>query len=282
MSTFTVSVAERARQKRQLAEQAVKLAMQNQWHEAVDVNRQIIDLAPEEGEAWNRLGKALSELGRYAEARDAYAETLKRDPNNAIAVKQMRRLSLLIDESPAVADDQAKLEAKLDPRLLIEETGKTGIYELQNHAPLPVLARMTAGDEVHLKIEGSAVRVENARGEVLGQLPARAALRLMELTSGGNKYVAGVVSVTEQSIRVLIRETYQAPEMQGRVSFPAKSGPLPPEVRAYTKDRAMRFDVDEDPLGEEGDEDAAEGETETEDSTSDIEYYEEGETSTNE
>ena len=75
MTTFTASAAERARQKRQLADQAVKLAMQNQWQEAVDVNRQIIDLSPEEGEAWNRLGKAFSELGRYGEARDAYNET---------------------------------------------------------------------------------------------------------------------------------------------------------------------------------------------------------------
>ena len=63
--------------------------MQNQWQEAVDPNRQIIDLAPEEGEAWNRMGKAFSELGRYSEARDAYNETLTRDPNNAIAQKQV-------------------------------------------------------------------------------------------------------------------------------------------------------------------------------------------------
>ncbi|MDQ3699884.1 MAG: hypothetical protein M3442_03070, partial [Chloroflexota bacterium] len=183
---------------------------------------------------------------------------------------------------PVAAADEVKLDAKLDPRLLIEETGKTGIYELQKHAPLAILARMTAGDEVHLRIEGSSVRVANARGEILGQLPARAALRIIELTTGGNKYIAGVVSVTEHSIRVLIRETYQSPEMQGRVSFSAKSGTLPPDVRAYTKDRAMRFDLDDDAAGEEGDEDAAEGEAETEDSTSDIEYYEEGESSRNE
>ena len=77
MTTFTVSAAERARQKRQLADQAVKLAMQNQWQEAVDLNRQIIDLAPEEGEAWNRMGKAFSELGRYSRG----ARRLQRDPH---------------------------------------------------------------------------------------------------------------------------------------------------------------------------------------------------------
>jgi tetratricopeptide (TPR) repeat protein len=261
-----------------MADQAVKLAMQNQWQEAVDINRQIIDLAPEEADAWNRLGKALSELGRYAEARDAYDEALKRDPNNAIAQKQIKRLSLLIEESPAAEETQTKL----DPRLLIEETGKTGLFELQNPAPPAVLARMTAGDQVHLKVDGGALRVENGRGEALGQLPARAALRLIELMNGGNRYVAGVMSVADRSIRVLVRETYQSPDLHGRVSFPSKGGPLPPELRAYTKDRALRYDLDEDVLGEEGEEDLGDNEAETEDSTADIEYYEEGDTSGNE
>src|SRR5690242_10888814 len=98
--------------------------MQNQWQEAVDVNRQLIDIAPDEVEPWNRLGKALSELGRYAEARDAYNDALQRDPNNMIAQKQLKRLSLLVDESQA-GPSGGEERKKLDPRLLIEETGKT-------------------------------------------------------------------------------------------------------------------------------------------------------------
>lgn len=278
MTTFTASAAERARQKRQLADQAVKLAMQNQWQEAVDINRQIIDLTPDEGEAWNRLGKAFSELGRYGEARDAYNETLTREPNNAIALKQVKRLSLLAEASPE--GDQTR--TKLDPRLLVEESGKTGLFELRKPAAAPILARMTAGDEVHLKPEGSTLRVENGSGETLGLVPARAALRLIELLNGGNRYVAGVVSVAENGIRVLVRETYQAPALQGRVSFPSKGGPLPPELRAYTKDRALRFDLDEDAIADDGDDESPDGETETEDSTADIEYYEEGEGNPNE
>jgi len=277
VTAFIASPAERNRQKRLLGEQAVKLAMQNQWQEAVDVNRQMIELAPEEVEAWNRLGKAFSELGRYGDSRDAYNETLRRDPNNMIAQKQLRRLSLLVNESQSapVAGEERK---KLDPRLLIEETGKTGIFELDSPAAPATLARMAAGDEVFLRIAGKALNVENDRGEVLGLVPTRAALRLIELMNGGNKYLAGVTSVTDRRIRVLIRETFQAPALQGRVSFPSKGGPLPPELRAYTKDRALRFDIeDEDLLGEEAEEDLIEGETEGEETTADIEYYEEGE-----
>jgi hypothetical protein len=267
------SAAERVRQKRQLAERAVKLAMQNQWQEAVDVNRQIIDLAPDEADAWNRLGKALAELGRYAEARDAYHEALKRDGTNPIAQKQVKRLELLVESQSGAGGDEGRY--KVDPKLLIEETGKTGIFELHSPAPPNVLARMAAGDQVNLKVDGSTLRVEDSRGAALGNLPAKAALRLIELMAGGNKYVAGVTSVTERNIRVLIREVYQAPELQGRVSFPSKGGPLPPELRAYTKDRALRFDLDEeDLLGEDLEEESLEGEAEPEETTADIEYYE--------
>jgi len=282
VTTFIASVAERNRQKRLLSEQAVKLAMQSQWQEAIDVNRQFIEIAPDETEAWNRLGKAFSELGRYAEARDAYNESLQRDPNNMIAQKQLRRLALLVEESQAASGGGRDERKKLDPRLLIEETGKTGIFELDSPAAPATLARMAAGDEVYLRAEGNVLNVENERGEVLGQVPPRAALRVIELMAGGNKYVAGVTGVTDKKIRVLIREIYQASELQGRVSFPSKGGPLPPELRAYTKDRAMRFDVDDDALGEDADEDAVEGETEGEESTSDIEYYEEGESANRE
>ena len=44
----------------------------------------------------------------------------------------------------------------------------------------------------------------------------------------------------------VIREVHQAPELQGRVSFPSKGGPLPPELRAYAKDRTLRLGLDED------------------------------------
>ena len=47
---------------------------------------------PNEVDAYNRLGKALTELGRYAEARDAYAHAVKLDPLNGIAAKNLQRL----------------------------------------------------------------------------------------------------------------------------------------------------------------------------------------------
>ena len=51
------------RQRRQLGEQAIAHATRGEWEEAVDTNRQLLELGPDI-DAYNRLGKALAELNR--------------------------------------------------------------------------------------------------------------------------------------------------------------------------------------------------------------------------
>src|SRR5258708_39631633 len=102
---------DRLRQKRTKSEQAISLAMKNRWDEAAQVNRDILDLFPNEVDAYNRLGKALTELGRYAEARDAYSQAVKLDPLNGIASKNLQRLGKL-----AAADRRAMETVPPNPR----------------------------------------------------------------------------------------------------------------------------------------------------------------------
>src|SRR4051794_33908285 len=106
---------ERARIKRVKAEQAVTLAMQSRWAEAAELNRQIIETYPKDVEAHNRLGKALMELTRYEDAREAYNHTLRLDPTNGIAQKNLQRLEKLMEDS--IAPDVST--APVDPSLFI-------------------------------------------------------------------------------------------------------------------------------------------------------------------
>ena len=66
------------------SEKATQLAMQNKWQEAADLNRQILETFPEDVDTLNRLGKALLELGQYADARDQYQKASKLDPIDAL------------------------------------------------------------------------------------------------------------------------------------------------------------------------------------------------------
>src|SRR5437868_1811239 len=76
---------DRVRLRRVLPEKAIALAMQNRWSEAADVNRKIIELYPNDADAYNRLGKALMEMGRYRDALGTYKKAVELDPNNIIA-----------------------------------------------------------------------------------------------------------------------------------------------------------------------------------------------------
>jgi hypothetical protein len=63
----------------------------------------------------------------------------------------------------------------------------------------------------------------------------------------GNQYTAVVTSVDEQSLRIIVRETYRDPSMGNRPSFPTTG-----EVfRGYVRDSLLRYDLEEDEEEEE-------------------------------
>ena len=230
---------ERMRLKRVRSEKAIQLAMQNRWQEAVEVNRQILELFPEDVDSHNRLGKALMELGSYGEARDAYQEASRLDPTNTIATKNLARLAKLVEEQAAAPTPPARA---VDPRLFIEESGKTAVTSLVDVAPFDQLASLVAGDTVELQIEGGVVRVVAPTGQLVGQLEPKIAQRVIKLTEMGNKYTAAITSIDESHVRIIVREAFRHPSMGSRPSFPTQA----PDIRPYTRESLTRGDLDDD------------------------------------
>jgi Tetratricopeptide repeat len=248
MSQVLSQSEERARLHRQRTEQAIKAALESKWDEAVTLNRQILADIPRDVNALNRLGKALSELGSYGDAKRAYGDALALDPTNTIARKNLERLSLLSEET-AVA---ARPAERIDPRLFIEETGKSGFTTLVGTAAPEVLARQTAGDQVYLHVEGRTLFVRNAGQEVLGRVEPRLANRLIKFIEGGNRYSAAITDLDETNVRIIIRETFQHPSQLGRVSFPPQVGQE--VVRPYIKGSMLHYDREEEEEEYEGEE----------------------------
>lgn len=238
--TQTQSAEEKARLKKQWTDLAIQQAQAGLWEEAVATNRNILNIFPFEPDAYNRLGKAYSELGQFAEARQAYSQTLKYSPKNTIAKKNLDRLAQLQEEG-APAHTGAE---RIDPRLFIEETGKTGLTDLINIAPASVLAKVGVGDRVQLYVMGHTLFARNAAGEDIGQVEPRLANRLINFMEGGNRYAAAILAMENGQVRLMIREEYQHPSMFGKVSFPSQGGG--DTIRAYTKDSMLRYDRDED------------------------------------
>lgn len=262
----------RRSRRRQLAQQAIVLAVQSRWEEAAEANRQIVEVAPEDAEAYNRLGKAYTELGRVADARQAYENALRADPANLIAQRNLERLSR-ISESEA-ADLAKKASRKLDPRFFMEETGKTALVMLESRAQPEVLATVTAGEQVNLEQQDGQLLVTTADGTTLGRVDEQLSTRLSRLIQTGNQYQAGVVGVDDNGVRIIIRETYQAPENVGRISFPPRVSETLP--RPYLREGLVRRaadDEDEDEL--DADMVDVDAEDDEEDESSDFSGYHE-------
>ena len=231
--------AGQTRLKRQLAEQAIAQATDAQWADAAETNRRLLELGAD-SEAENRLAKALWEQGELGSAREHYQKALALDPTNRIAERNIDRLKVLLVEAgeKTVA---AKQGSKAPVSIFVEETGKTGFAHLTNLARPGELAQVNPGDAVELIPEANRL-IAISNGIRIGIVEPRVAARLLKLMADGNKYLAGVTSLGDRDVRLIIREVFQDPRNYGKVSFPTAAKST--DLRPYTKGTLVREDED--------------------------------------
>ena len=221
--------------KRQLLDQAIAQASEGHWTEAADTNRKILEMAPD-AEAENRLAKAMWELGELGVAREHYQVALALDPTNRIAERNIERLRVLMSEA-GEKTVTAEKASKAPVAIFVEETGKTGFAMLTDLASPRTLAHVNPGDAVELAPEGNRLYAV-ANGTRIGVVEPRVAARLLKLLAEGNKYSAGVTSLGDRDVRIVIREIFQDPRNYGKVSFPTAARSS--DLRPYTKGTLLR------------------------------------------
>ena len=227
------------RLKRQLTEQAIAAATAAEWAEAAELNRRILELGADSA-AENRLAKALWEMGELAEARVHYQSALALDPTNRIAERNIDRLRVLLNEA-GEKTVPAQLGSKAPVSIFVEETGKTGFAGLYDLANPRQLAQVNPGDSVDLVPRASELRARS-NGVEIGAVERSVAARLLKLMADGNKYAAGVTSLGDRDVRIIIREIYQDPRNYGKVSFPTAAKAS--DLRPYTKGTLIREEMD--------------------------------------
>ena len=250
VETTTQSPVNLTRQKRQLADQAIAHASAAQWAEAAATNRKLLELGPD-AEAENRLAKALWELGELASAREHYQTALALDPTNRIAERNIDRLKMLLvaaGEKTVPAQEGSKAPVGI----FVEETGKTGFAFLTDLPDPRQLAQVNPGDNVELVPEDNRL-IAISNGMRIGVVEPRVAARLLKLIADGNKYAAGVTSLGDKDVRIIIREVFQDPRNYGKVSFPTAAKST--DLRPYTKGTLVREEMDLEEDLEDDDED---------------------------
>ena len=222
------------RSRKQRTDSAIAYAIERRWEEAAAENRSLLTDFPDDLEAANRLGKALTETGDLAGAAAAYGRSMEIDPANMIARRNLSRIEELRGQekaaggrktarsrratpsiSPAAA---AAANAASRPYSLIEESGRSVEFTLIE-PDMATLEHVSAGDPATLTPTPRGVAVQSMEGVALGQIEARAALRLRRLMAGGNQYAVLIRRVAEDGVTVYVRETHRAPELADEPSF---------------------------------------------------------------
>jgi len=243
---------EQSRVRASLSEEATALAMQSRWQEAVMANRNIIEKFPTDVEAHNRLGRALVELGEFAQAKEAYTKALELAPNNTIAKKNLARLAILSEPKAASVSEHHKIA----PELFLTDMGEGGVVKLYHPAAKQVLAKIAVGDQVRLRVKGQRLILEDIQGEYLGEVEPKYESRLIKSIESGSEFAAAILSLEEDEIRVIMKKLYQHPDEPRHPIFRAKPAK---DFHPHVRDSLLRPSLAEGEALEEDEEALPEG-----------------------
>ena len=209
--------SEQKKLRKDLSKKAINLALKNDWAGAIEANIAIVSKFNDDWEAYNRLGKALTELGKHKKAKDAFRNALKISPYNSIAQKNLDRLNKLGNDISISGNTVLST-----PQFLIGESGKSRLATLIDLAKENVLLKVLPGHKVFLKANEGRLRILDSSAVYLGTVQPKLSSRLIRLIGGGNRYEGTVTSVNEKELIVMIREIHQDPSQTNITSFPTK------------------------------------------------------------
>ena len=194
---------------------AVLHAMQGKWKDAIKLNEEIILENPTDVDAFNRLGKAFSEIGEIKKSKNAFQKALTLSPQNVIAKKNLARIEL-------INNSKTKPKNTLPSNILISVEKSTEITTttLVNLASSNILISLSAGQKLEIITDKDILKINNESGQYIGQIEPKIGLRLSKLIKGGNKYNATVMSVNQEEVIILIKEIFKHPSQANIASFP--------------------------------------------------------------
>ncbi len=133
-----------------LERKAVKLALNQDWKKAVDLNKQILELDSKNVGAKVRLGRAFLQQRQFKDAQKLFEQVLKKDPINKIAKKNLEL---------AKAGKVKGSNGNTDSKQYIKEPGiALEVVVLVDNTKVN-LDNFTHGDELNLKINKKSVNV---------------------------------------------------------------------------------------------------------------------------
>lgn len=204
-----------------LPNQAISVALKQDWHEAINLNKQILKDEPENVDALNRLAKAYFELGKVKAASKLTQKVLSIDCLDPIALRCFEKYKELDKEKyETVARNKENCPAW--HKLFLEEPGKTRVISLIDLGDNKILCTLNSGEMVQIFPSKHRVSICTKDGKYIGRLPDDVSKRLIGLIKLGNQYQALIKGWAKTSVKVMIREIKRTDETSNSPTFPVE------------------------------------------------------------
>jgi len=199
-----------------LEQQAIDAAINLRWDQALSLNKQIIKLDENNECAYLRLGFIHLQLKDVVKAKKYYSKALKLQPRNAVAVQNLERIKVLEKTKPHKDDNH---QISFNPDLFMETAGKTKMVTLSNLGQKDILARLTIGETVNLKIKKRRVEVRTTSDDYIGTLPDDVSKRLIFFFKAKSTYLTYIKESTLTRVIVFIKEEKKGKSVASQISF---------------------------------------------------------------
>lgn len=199
-----------------LARRAIMAALANDWTAALEANLAILSEEPDNTDALNRGARAHLQMGNISEAKAFSEKVLILDPANTIASKFIDKCRVY------VPDGVSSFKNLRVSEFFLEVPGKTKIVSLINLCNPSIIARLDAGDIVHMTPKTHKVAIVTPDTTYIGRLPDDIATRIIYFIRSGNEYESFVKSASTSEVKIFIKETKRAQTLSQTPSFPVR------------------------------------------------------------
>lgn len=199
-----------------LTDIAISQALKGNWQEALKINKEIVDLNPDDADALNRLSRAYFELGDLNNAKKIALKVTKIDPNNAIAQRAISKYDSLSSINSTIKNSH---NGGIKSSDFIEEAGTSRHLELLNICSKDLITTIFPGDELILLTHSHKVSVTTKDNKYVGRVPDDLSAKLRSLTKNGYKFKVIVKSAEGKCIKVIIKEIKRGKGFENIKSF---------------------------------------------------------------
>lgn len=202
-----------------LHNQAVDAALDHNWQKAIELHKKILDISPNNIDAFLGLGFAYMQFGDLTQAKNYYKKALDVDPINIIARNNLDKLVILSKKghSHATVD---KNDFVMNPEIFMNIKGKTRTIVLLNLGQSEVIAGLKIGERVFLKNKKRRLEIRNKKEEYVGCLPDDISKRLLFFLESSSEYEVIIKEATKSNVEIFVRELKKGSKVKNFISFP--------------------------------------------------------------